>query len=62
MLAFVIGYLLFVKYGMLYMKNKKALDLKFFMMIYNFGLILLSFYIAYEVSLVMYVHVIFINE
>lgn len=50
MLAIVVGYLVFVKVGPHYMQNKKPMDLNIVMKIYNFCMILLNFYIAYEVS------------
>ena len=48
-LTIVFGYLLFVKYGKQYMETRAALSLKYLMMFYNFGLVLLSFYISSEV-------------
>ena len=50
MLLLVLGYLLFVKYGRIYMEKRAPLQLKFVMMVYNFALVLLSLYIASEVS------------
>ena len=50
MLAIVLCYLVFVKVGPDYMQNKKPLGLTIIMKIYNFCMIILNFYIAYEVS------------
>ena len=51
MLVLVAAYLLFVKYGTSLMKDREPFDLKYFMIAYNFGLVILSLYISSEVSL-----------
>ena len=49
--ALTVLYLLVVWLGPKFMTNRAAFDLKYLMIIYNFGLVILSFYMMYEVSL-----------
>ena len=51
MLALVALYLVVVRYGPRVMKNRQPLELKPLMFVYNFALVLLSFYMSLEVGL-----------
>ena len=51
-ISFVAAYLFIVKVGPKIMEKRKAYDLREVLIVYNFALVLLSAWMAYEVSAV----------
>ena len=50
-MGFIAAYFVFLWIGPKFMVNRKALDLKPILIVYNFGLVMLSAYMFYEVGL-----------